>query len=155
MLNKFIENPILLVQFLYVALTLAILLKSDPVKLDEQEGENCNINMALWALSLLLVSLTLVTWFMMLLNGPNAQVPMLNMPAKKAGALLLMLGISVNALSTDPLGLGVRGDDDEYVCGSIDGVQSFVLGGVALAVSAGIFLGRSSPFGFESRLSYA
>ena len=160
-LKPFLENPILVVQFLYVALTLAIILKSDPIKLDDQSDEavpeNCDIPMVLWSLSAVLVMATLLTWVLMLTNGSDAQVPLLNMSAKKVAPVLLIFGIIVNALSTDPLGFGVRkalGADDEYSCGSIDGVQSFVLGGVALALCGALVLGRKVP-GFESRLSYA
>ena len=101
MLDKFKNNPLLIVQLLYVIITVAMLIEHSKVDETDEESQKCYLgDGANSYLAIGLGAVVLVTHVMMLFFSDQNELDMGN-EYVIIGAIALLAGVLVNLLSND------------------------------------------------------
>ena len=157
-LDKFKSNPLLIIQLLYVIITVAMLVEHSKVDETDEESQKCYLgDGANSYLAIGLVIVVLGTHVMMLLASDQTELDMGN-EYVIIGAIALLAGVLVNLLST-----GLFDSESTYSCKNQEKTESIVVGGGAIVFCLYILykfvfaplLSSGSGFNFESRLNYA
>tara|TARA_B100000073_G_scaffold348421_1_gene367134 strand:- start:2024 stop:2512 length:489 start_codon:yes stop_codon:yes gene_type:complete len=157
-LDKFKNNPLLIIQLLYVITTAAMLVEHFKVDEADPESNECSLgNDVNPILAIGLVVVVLGTHVMMLFDSDQAELNMGNVYVI-VGAIAVIAGVLVNLFST-----GLLESEPTYSCQNLEKTESLVFGGGAIVFCLYLLykfvfaplLSSGSGFNFESRLSYA